>query len=49
MPAVVRSVYSKVRGFFSSMVEMEMNAGQGGAAAGARGGLGGMFSKCSIF
>jgi len=49
VPAVVRSVYLKIRGFLSGMVEMEMNAGQGGAAAPARGGLGGMFSKCSIF
>lgn len=46
VPAIVRNVYSKARGFLSSMVEMEMNAGQGGAA---KGGLGGMFSKCSIF
>jgi|LauGreDrversion4_2_1035121.scaffolds.fasta_scaffold480771_2 hypothetical protein len=27
VPGVVRSAYAKVRGFLSSMVEMEMNGG----------------------
>ena len=45
VPGVVRSAYAKVRGFLSSMVEMEMNGG----AAPKSGGLSGMFSKCSIF
>lgn len=46
VPAIVRNLYTKARGFLSSMVQMEMN--QGGAQGGA-GGIGGMFSKCSIF